>query len=145
MPATGVSSATGIATINQSGIVTSAYITYAGAGYSMAPNVYFENPGIGTDVGIGTYIFNEIVVGSSSSTTARVKEWDIKKEILEVSIVDGDFTPGEIIVGQESGARYTLREEEEYDLVSGFAENDTIQSEANQIIDFSQNNPFGMP
>lgn len=145
MPATGVTSATGIATINQSGIVTAAYITHAGAGYSMAPNVYFSSPGIGTDVGIGTYIFNEIVVGSSSSTTARVKEWDIEKEILEVSIVDGNFTPGEIIVGQESGARYTLRDEEEYDLVSGFAENDIIQSEANSIIDFSQQNPFGMP
>lgn len=145
MPATGVSSATGIATINQSGIVTAAYITYAGAGYTMAPTVYFESPGIGTDVGIGTYRFNEIVVGSSSSTTARVKEWDIAKEILEVSIVDGDFIPGEIIVGQESGARYTLRKEEEYDLVSGYAENDIIESEADQIIDFTQNNPFGMP
>ena len=111
----------------------------------MAPNVYFSAPGIGTDVGIGTYIFNEIVVGSSSSTTARVKEWDVNNGTLEISIVDGDFTPGEIIIGQESGARYTLREEEEYDLVSGYAENDIFQSEGDQIIDFTQSNPFGMP
>ena len=145
MPATGVTSATGIATINQAGIVTAAYITNAGAGYTVAPNVYFSAPGIGTDVGIGTYIFNEIVVGSSSSTTARVKEWDVNNGTLEISIVDGDFTPGEIIIGQESGARYTLREEEEYDLVSGYAENDIFQSEGDQIIDFTQSNPFGMP
>ena len=145
MPATGISSATGIATINQSGIVTAVYITNAGAGYTVAPNLTFSDPGIGTDVGIGTYIFNEIVVGSSSSTTARVKEWDIEKEILEVSITTGDFTPGEIIVGQESGARYVLRVEQEYDLVSGFAENDNIEIEADKIIDFTQNNPFGMP
>lgn len=145
MPATGVSSATGIATINQAGIVTATYITNAGAGYTVAPNVYFSAPGIGTDVGIGTYIFNEIVVGSSSSTTARVKQWDTNKGTLEISIVDGDFTPGEIIVGQESGAKYTIRVEEEYDIISGFAENDIIQSESNQIIDFSQQNPFGMP
>ena len=145
MPATGVSSATGIATISQAGIVTAAYITHAGAGYTMAPNIYFGAPGIGSDVGIGTYIFNEIVVGSSSSTTARVKEWNSTSGTLEISIVDGNFTPGEIIVGQESGARYKLREQEEYDLVSGFAENDVIQSEANDILDFSQQNPFGMP
>ena len=147
MPSTGISSATGIAVINRSGIVTAAYITYAGAGYTTAPNVYFSSPtSIGsTDVGIGTYIFNEIVVGSSSSTTARVKEWDIQKEILEVSIVTGDFTSGEIIVGQESGARYQLSHEEEYDLVTPFAENDTFEKEALDIIDFSQDNPFGMP
>ena len=145
MPATGISSATGISTINSSGIVTAVYITNSGAGYTMASNVYFSNSGVGTDVGIGTYTFNEIVVGSSSSTTARVKEWDIETEILEVSIVDGDFTPGEIIVGQESGARYKIRDQEEYDLVTPFADNDTIELEAKDIIDFTQQNPFGMP
>ena len=138
--------ATGIATINQSGIVTAAYITHAGAGYTVAPTVTFSGPqGIGTDVGIGTYIFNEVVVGSSSSTTARVKGWDIDKEILEVSIVDGTFIPGEILVGQESGAKYALGDQEEYDLVSGFAENDIIQAKADDIVDFTQQNPFGMP
>ena len=146
MPATGIASATGISVVNKSGIVTAAYITHAGAGYTVTPNVYFSGPqGIGTDVGIGTFIFNEIVVGSSSSTTARVKDWDIQKEILEVSIVTGDFTPGEIIVGQESGARYLLSDEEEYDLVTPFAENDIIELEAKDIIDFTQQNPFGMP
>ena len=146
MPATGVSSATGVASINKAGIVTAAYITYAGARYTVAPNVYFSGPqGIGTDVGIGTYKFNEIVVGSSSSTSARVKDWDVTTNTLEVSIVTGDFTDGEIIVGQESGARYTLSDEQEYDLVTPFAENDTIQEEAKDIIDFSQENPFGMP
>ena len=61
-----------------------------------------------------------------------------------MAIVDGNFIPGEIIVGQESGAKYTLRVEEEYDLVSGF-ENDTIQRRADEILDFTQQNPFGMP
>ena len=146
MPSSGIASATGITTINQAGIVTAAYLTYAGAGYTVAPNVYISGPqGIGTDVGIGTYIFNEIIVGSSSSTTARVKEWDVATSLLEVSIVTGDFTPGEIIVGQESGARYLLSDEEEYDLVTPFAENDTIELKAKDIIDFSQQNPFGMP
>ena len=147
MPATGVSSATGISVINKAGIVTAAYITYAGAGYTTPPSVYFGNPaGIGsTDVGIGTYKFNEIVIGSSSSTTARVKEWNVITNKLEISIVDGDFVAGEIVVGQESGAKYQLSHEEEYDLVTPFAENDTFEKEALDIIDFSQDNPFGMP
>ena len=138
--------AIGIATINKSGIVTAAYIINAGAGYTVAPTITFSGPqGIGTDVGIGTYIFNEIIVGSSSSTTARVKDWDVNTNLLEVSIVTGDFTPGEILVGQESGAKYALSDEEEYDLVTPFAENDTIELKAEDIIDFSQQNPFGMP
>ena len=138
--------AIGIATINKSGIVTAAYIINAGAGYTVAPTITFSGPqGIGTDVGIGTYIFNEIIVGSSSSTTARVKDWDVNTNLLEVSIVTGDFTPGEILVGQESGAKYALSDEEEYDLVTPFAENDTIELKAEDIVDFSQQNPFGMP
>ena len=141
----GFTSATAISSINASGIVTAVYITNSGSGYVSAPDVKFGPPGIGTDVGIGTYTFNEVVVGSSSSTTARVKEWNIETEILEVSIVDGDFTPGEIIVGQESGARYKLRDQEEYDLVTPFADNDIIELEAKDIIDFTQQNPFGMP
>lgn len=146
MPATGISSATGISVISNAGIVTAAYLTYAGAGYTVAPNVYFAGPqGIGTDIGIGTYIFNEVVVGSSSSTSARVKDWDATTSILEVSIVTGDFIEGEIIVGQESGARYTLGHEEEYDLVTPFAQNDVIEREAEGIVDFTQQNPFGMP
>ncbi len=48
-------------------------------------------------------------------------------------------------MGQESGARYTLSDEEEYDLVTPFAENDFIQQEALDIVDFTQQNPFGMP
>ena len=31
------------------------------------------------------------------------------------------------------------------DLVSGFAENDVFQSEADSILDFSEKNPFGVP
>ena len=138
--------AIGIATINQSGIVTAVYIVNAGAGYTTTPTITFSGPqGIGTDVGIGTYIFNEVVVGSSSSTSGRVKGWDATTNILEVSIVSGDFTHGEIVVGQESGSRYALSNEEEYDLVTPFAENDFIESEAKDIIDFTQQNPFGMP
>lgn len=140
--------ATGVSTISTAGTVTGAYIINAGCGYTEAPAVTFAQPasvGFGTTVGIGTYKFNEIVTGSTSGTTARVKEFTRSTMKLEIAIVDGTFTPGELIIGQESGAQYVLSGQEEYDLVSGFADNDNIELEADGIIDFSTSNPFGMP
>tara|TARA_E500000178_G_C17037317_1_gene764195 strand:+ start:3210 stop:4712 length:1503 start_codon:yes stop_codon:yes gene_type:complete len=140
--------AIGIATINSAGVVTDAYIINAGCGYTQAPEVTFSAPtvaGFGTTAGVGTYEFNEIVVGSTSGTTARVKKFTRSSMELEIAIVDGFFTSGELIIGQESGASYMLRGQEEFDLVSGFADNDNIELEADGIIDFSENNPFGMP
>ena len=144
--AAGVTSATGYGQINSAGIVTAAYITFAGEGYTSAPTVTFDNPaGIGATIGIGTFTFNEIVTGTTSGTTARVKKWTASTNELEVSIVDGSFTPGELIAGQESGAYYAIRLQNTDDLVSGFADNDTIETEADAILDFSEINPFGMP
>ena len=130
------------------GIVTAVYVTYAGVGYALTarPAVIIDPPtGIGSTIGIGTFIFNEIVTGETSGTTARVKEWTASTNVLEVSIVDGTFTPGEVIFGAESGAYYTLRTQNTDDLVSAFADNDTFESEGDAILDFSETNPFGMP
>ena len=64
---------------------------------------------------------------------------------MEISIVTGNFVVGERIVGQDSGASYMISAVNKDDLVDTFAENDTFQSEGNKIIDFSSENPFGMP
>jgi len=142
----GITSATGYGQINSAGIVTAAYITFAGVGYTEAPTVTFDAPtGIGATIGIGTFIFNEVVTGTTSGTTARVKKWTASSYELEVSIVDGTFTPGEVIAGNESGAYYVIRVQNTDDLVSGFADNDNIETEADAILDFSETNPFGMP
>ena len=145
---TGFTSAYGYGVINNAGIVTAVYIQYAGVGYALTstPAVIIDPPtGIGSTIGIGTFIFNEIVTGQTSGTTARVKKWTSSTNELEVSIVDGTFTPGEVIAGEESGAYYTLRVQNTDDLVDPFADNDTIELEADAIIDFSEKNPFGMP
>ena len=93
---------------------------------------------------MGRFIFNEIVTGSTSGTTARVKEWNSDTYKLEVSIVDGSFTNGERITGKESGSVYVLSSTSEFDEVSN-ADNDMIETKADSIIDFSETNPFGMP
>jgi len=140
--------AVGVATISASGIVTGIYILDGGEGYSTTPIVTIDGPvAVGaTNVSIGgTFIFNEIVTGSISGTTARVKEWDGVNDIMEVGIIDGNFVYGEYLTGTDSGAKYVVGGVNTDDLVTPYADNDTIESEADTIIDFSQSNPFGMP
>jgi hypothetical protein len=142
----GFITARGFGEINSAGIVTVAYITHAGLGYTQAPTITFDAPtGIGTTVGVGTFIFNEIITGQTSGTTARVKKWTASSNSLEVSIVDGTFTPGEKIQGQDSGAFYIVTNQNTDDLVDAFADNDTFETEGDAILDFSETNPFGMP
>ena len=149
-PVGGGTSATGIAYINSAGNITSAYLIHAGTGYTtgdLPMSVTVDSPavGIGSTVGIGTYIFNELVIGSTSGTTARVNKWTASSKSLEIKIVDGDFTSGETVYGTESGALYSMMSQEDDDLVTPFADNDNIETAGKGIIDFSETNPFGMP
>jgi len=142
-PQTGGITATGVGIINTAGIVTEAYIVNPGSGYTSIPTLTFSTPP--ASIATGSYIFNEIVTGSSSGTTARVKEFDAVNNTLEVSIVDGAFLVGENIVGSESGASFAIRLVNTYDANDPFADNDNIQLESDKLIDFSKDNPFGMP
>ena len=142
----GSTAAYGIGYINSAGVVTTAYITNAGVGYSEVPTITFEAPtGAGVGVGTGSYVFNETITGQTSGATARVKEWDAVNNTLEISGISSNFTNGETIIGSNSGAKFAVRKTNKDDLVSGFAENDVIQSAGDDIIDFTETNPFGMP
>ena len=101
-----------------------------------------------TLAGLGTYLFNEIVIGSRSGTYARVKEWDKDTNILKISNVgigttQTRFQRGESIVGQESGASYPVQEYRHEDLYDKYTENDEFEVQADDILDFSERNPFG--
>jgi len=139
--------AVAISTISTSGIVTDVYVIDGGEGYGAAPKVLITPPMSFSEanIGEGTFKFNEIVIGQTSNTTARVKEWNAVTNIMEVSIVDGYFVRGEVLVGSESGARYVIGSTVTDDLVTPYAQNDVIESEADKIVDFSSANPFGMP
>jgi hypothetical protein len=140
----GVTTATAGSIVGASSTVESVYIVNGGSQYVLTPEVVIG--GIGnTNSGSGSFIFNEIVVGSQSGTQARVKNWNSTINNLEISIVTGNFVVGERIVGQDSGSSYMISAVNKDDLVDTFAENDTFQSEGNKIIDFSSENPFGMP
>ena len=142
---TGVgTTATAIAEINNAGIVTFFGFTNAGSGYTTSDvvNITFSEPSL---TSTGTFVFNEIITGQTSGATARVRTWNGTTNILEVASVTGDFRVGETITGGTSGASRVLRLRDiEPDNVE-FADNFTIETEADAIIDFSEQNPFGTP
>jgi hypothetical protein len=136
-------SAQATAVINDSGVVTQIRLTNAGLGYTQVPQIQIGSPNV--MVGFGTYQYNEVVVGSISSITARVKSWNSVTKILEVSNSTGTFIPGEIVTGNISGANYSIRTRNLNTDVTSFGQNNIIQEEANKILDFSEVNPFGTP
>jgi hypothetical protein len=140
--------ATAIALINTDSEVSEIRIVNAGSGYTSAPIVGFSSL---PSTGIGTYIYNEVVIGSISEAQARVRNFTRRLDLsalnppieLQVSINTGKFFAGEVLVGSISSARYII---ESYDTDSygdPYDSNEEIEQEADSIIDFSESNPFG--
>ena len=135
-------SAAATAVVSAAGTISNIFLTNTGVGYSVAPTISIE---ASASSGSGSFQFNEIVTGSSSGTTARVRVWSSVTNELEVGNVTGEFTRGETITGATSGAAYELRIVDVQPADDGFADNFNIEREADAIIDFSEQNPFGMP
>ena len=140
----GQTQATAVATLSASGMYR-IYLTDAGTGYEATPKVSISAP---LSTGIGTYHINERVVGSDSGTEAYVKSWNATTRSLEVSINTGDFRSGEYITGTASSARYQVFSYSD-DLSTHaqgdeFFMNDEFETEADQLLDFTESNPFGI-
>ena len=134
----GGTNATAFAFINSSGIVTAIRYTNTGAGYTSLPSITLSSP-VGTST--GNFIFNESIRGVSTGTTAYVKDWDADTKVLKVSIANGNFALGELIVG--SKATHKVFSIQSDDLYDPYSENIEIETESDSILDFSQRNPFG--
>ena len=141
---TGISSVSAAATavVSSAGSITQIRIINTGLGYTQPPSITIGNPALSS---LGSYTFNEIITGSTSGTTARVRSWSSVTNVLEVSKVSGEFIAGETLVGTASSASRTLRSIEVFAVKDGYSDNETIEEEADSIIDFSDANPFGMP
>ena len=135
-------SAAATAVVSSSGAITAINITNAGLGYSVAPTINIAAPGTG---GSGTFAFNESVTGSVSGATGVVRSWNATTNVLEVSSVSGTFSLGENIVGSTSGASRSLLTIDRNPDNDPFADNFNIEAAADAIIDFSEQNPFGIP
>jgi len=137
---TGISTVSAAATaiLSPTGSIQAIYITNSGAGYTQTPTISIGSPYM---IGIGTYVFNEVVTGSQSATTARVRSWNSTTNKLEVASINGAFIVGETVVGV--GATYIIRAINQDVVDDGFAANQEIETEADLIIDFTERNPFG--
>lgn len=132
--------ATGTAVVSAAGTISEIRITNAGIGYTVSPTITISSP---SSVGSGTYVYNETVTGSATSTTAQVRSWTVSTGKLEVAIIDGYFSVGERITGAASSAVYTIQSVNTDNLIDPYAQNDIFETEGDAITDFSERNPFG--
>ena len=134
--------ATAEAVVSSAGTITSVNLVNAGAGYTSSPTITIGDPSLDNS---GNFKFNEIVTGSITGVKGRVRTWNATTNVLEVANVSGMFSIGEDITGGTSGAVHALRVVSEDPPEDGFADNVNIESAADDILDFSEQNPFGIP
>ncbi len=161
-PPTGFTTATARAILDSNNTVTAVRVTNVGSGYTAAPSITFSLP---NQIGSGNFEYNETIVGSSG-ITGRVKSWNVGTKKLRLSNLTGELKNGEVITGETSGAQHKivilntittnpLIEDNTYDIPeesstveetnpsSAYNENVEIQSEGDDLLDFTEINPFG--
>ena len=122
----GGSGATATATVSSVGIVTGISITAGGTGYTSAPTVTIDY--------------------SPKDSRAEVKSWNTSTRELQVINRTGTFNTAETVTGLTSGARWSP---ESYNTLNNTNTADSIdqnysfETEDDDIIDFTEGNPFG--
>jgi hypothetical protein len=120
----GGTGATATAAVSSTGLVNSILITSGGTGYTSAPTVTIDY--------------------SPKDNRAEVKSWDSTTRSLEVYNRTGTFTTAEVITGLTSGATWSP---ETFDTLnntnSNYDQNRQIEDSGDEIIDWTEGNPFG--
>ncbi len=120
----GGTGATATAAVSSTGLVNSILITSGGTGYTSAPTVTIDY--------------------SPKDNRAEVKSWDSATRALEVYNRTGTFTTAEIVTGLTSGATWSP---ETFDTLnntnSNYDQNRQIEDSGDEIIDWTEGNPFG--
>ena len=123
-PPTGGTRATGTATVSANGIVTGITLTNPGSGYTSAPTVTFDY--------------------SPKDNRAEVKSWNPATRTLEVINRTGTFTTAETITGVTSGAKWSpFTFDTLNNTNSAYDQNREIEDKADDIVDWTERNPFG--
>jgi len=125
-PPAGGTTATGTAVVSASGIVTGITLTHPGSGYVTAPTI--------------------TIAPSPKDNRAEVKSWNSSTRELQVINRTGTFNTAETIKGLTSGALWSPFS---YNTLNNTNTNDTIdqnytfEEADDDIIDFTERNPFG--
>jgi len=128
--------------LNANGNVVGVRFKNTGEGFPYAPTISFSAPESATTLVDNGFVLNEVVTGYTSGATAKVKTWNAVTKELKISNISGRFIEGEKITGS-NGSIFILDNITQFDESNPFADNKTIESEADLIIDFSEKNPFG--
>ena len=120
----GGTGAVATAAVSSTGLVNSILITSGGTGYTSAPTITIDY--------------------SPKDNRAEVKSWDSTTRALEVYNRTGTFTTAELITGLTSGAKWSP---ETFDTLnntnSNYDQNRQIEDSGDEIIDWTEGNPFG--
>jgi len=94
--------------------------------------------------GTGSYTIGETITGTTTGVTAEVKSWDETTNILQVINRTGTFTTGEAITGNDNGAVWVVGTFDTLNNTnSEYDQNREIEDSADNIIDWTEVNPFG--
>jgi len=123
-PPAGGTQATGTATVSANGIVTSITLTNPGSGYTAAPTITIDY--------------------SPKDNRAEVKSWNPATRTLEVINRTGTFTTAETITGITSNAKWSPYTFDTLNNTnSNYDQNREIEDTADDIVDWTERNPFG--
>ena len=116
-------------------------ITNSGSGYTNATIAFTAAPAGLT----GAFQVPEQVTGGTTGATAQMVEWDAQEGFIKLKSPTGTFVVGELIMGATSGATIVLDNKNEQATADPkYSESVTFESLGDDIIDFSESNPFGM-
>jgi hypothetical protein len=94
--------------------------------------------------GTGTFTVGELVTGGTSNTEATVKSWTAATRTLQVINRTGTFVATETITGDDSNAVWVLGSFDTLNNTnSEYDQNREIEDEADNIINWTEKNPFG--
>ena len=145
-----------VPTFNSSGSLTKVEITNEGSGYDSVERIVVDSGGSGyttaqfdiqsIPAGLsGSFQDGETVTGGTTGGTAMVADWDKSEGWLKLKSPTEDFQIGELLVGNTSGASITIHS---YDAMATtdtkYSDSVTFETLADDIIDFSEGNPFGI-
>ena len=136
--------------------MTALNITGEGSGYKSVALLDIDNAGTGyttasvqissAPVGItGSFKIGESVTGGSTGAMAQLVEWDAQEAWIKLKSPTGTFLIGETIMGSTSGATIILDNRDEMASTdTKYYENVAFEDLGDDIIDFTETNPFGV-
>ena len=143
-------------TFDTSGKLVNVEITNQGKGYTSVSKLVVENPGTGYTTAsltiqpvspglTGQFKIGESVTGGSTGNQAVLADWDSKEGWLKLKAPTGDFRIDETLMGSTSGAQIVINSFDPIDSTDDkYYDNVEFELEADDILDFSESNPFGI-